>query len=52
MDLLEVHDLKKHFPIRKGLLSKTKGLVRAVDGVSFNLEKGETALKVIEDIEL
>ena len=39
MDLLEVHDLKKHFPIRKGLLSKTKGYVRAVDGVSFNLQK-------------
>jgi oligopeptide transport system ATP-binding protein len=42
MDLLEVKNLKMHFPIKKGLLSKTRGFVKAVDGVSFNLRKGET----------
>jgi oligopeptide/dipeptide ABC transporter ATP-binding protein len=41
-DLLTVEDLKIHFPIRKGLLSKTVGYVYAVDGVSFTLGKGET----------
>jgi oligopeptide transport system ATP-binding protein len=42
MDLLEVKNLKMHFPIKKGLLSKTRGIVKAVDGVCFNLKKGET----------
>lgn len=42
MDLLEIKNLKMHFPIKKGLLSKTRGYVKAVDGVSFNLKKGET----------
>jgi oligopeptide transport system ATP-binding protein len=42
MDLLEVINLKKYFPIKKGLLLKTRGFVKAVDGVSFNLKKGET----------
>lgn len=41
-DLLIVEDLKVHFPIKKGLLGKTVGHVYAVDGVSFNLAKGET----------
>jgi len=40
--LLEVRDLKKHFPVKKGILSRTVGHVRAVDGVSFNLRQGET----------
>ncbi len=40
--LLDVRDLKKHFPVRKGLLGKTAGAVRAVDGVSFSLRRGET----------
>jgi len=40
--LLEVRDLTKHFPIRKGLLSRTVGHVRAVDGISFDLFAGET----------
>jgi oligopeptide transport system ATP-binding protein len=39
--LLEVTDLVKHFPIRKGLLSRVVGQVRAVDGVSFSLARGE-----------
>lgn len=40
--ILEVRDLKKHFPIRKGLLQRIQGYVRAVDGVSFHLKRGET----------
>jgi oligopeptide transport system ATP-binding protein len=40
--LLEVHELRKHFPIRKGLFSRTVGAVRAVDGVSFTVRRGET----------
>ncbi len=40
--LLEVRDLVKHFPIRRGLLGRTVGQVRAVDGVSFRLWPGET----------
>jgi oligopeptide/dipeptide ABC transporter ATP-binding protein len=40
--LLEVDNLKVHFPIKRGLLSKTVGHVFAVDGVSFSLRKGET----------
>ncbi|MBU2648012.1 dipeptide ABC transporter ATP-binding protein [bacterium] len=42
MALLEVTDLKMHFPLQKGLFSKSAGVVRAVDGVSFTLQKGET----------
>ena len=40
--LLDVQDLQTHFPIRKGLLRKTVGAVRAVDGVSFAIPKGTT----------
>jgi len=40
--LLEVSDLKKHFPIRGGILGRTVGYVYAVDGVSFKIGKGET----------
>jgi peptide/nickel transport system ATP-binding protein len=40
--LLEVKNLKKYFPIQKGVFKRTVGQVRAVDGVSFALEKGET----------
>ncbi len=40
--LLEVEGLKKYFPIRKGLLGRTVGHVKAVDDVSFRLRKGET----------
>ena len=40
--LLEVTDLKKHFPIYKGVFSKVTGQVYAVDGVSFTVGRGET----------
>jgi oligopeptide/dipeptide ABC transporter ATP-binding protein len=40
--LMEIRDLVKHFPIRKGLLQKQVGAVRAVDGVSFDVLRGET----------
>ncbi len=40
--LLDVQDLKVHFPIKRGLLSRTVGHVFAVDGVSFQLGRGET----------
>jgi oligopeptide/dipeptide ABC transporter ATP-binding protein len=41
-ELLSVQDLQVHFPIKKGLLSRTVGYVYAVDGVSFRLGKKET----------
>jgi oligopeptide transport system ATP-binding protein len=40
--LLEVQNLKKYFPIRGGIFHKTIGHVRAVDGVSFFLNRGES----------
>jgi peptide/nickel transport system ATP-binding protein/oligopeptide transport system ATP-binding protein len=40
--LLEVRDLKKHFPLYKGVLSRVAGTVYAVDGVSFGIARGET----------
>jgi peptide/nickel transport system ATP-binding protein/oligopeptide transport system ATP-binding protein len=40
--LLEVADLKKHFPVRRGFLGRDGGTVYAVDGVSFTLAPGET----------
>ncbi|WP_203074891.1 ABC transporter ATP-binding protein [Falsiroseomonas ponticola] len=40
--LLQVNDLKKHFPIKAGFLGGTTGYVYAVDGVSFDIAKGET----------
>jgi peptide/nickel transport system ATP-binding protein len=40
--LLQVRDLEKHFPITKGLLKRRVGAVQAVDGVSFDVHKGET----------
>lgn len=39
---IEVRNLKKHFPIMRGLFRKQVGAVRAVDGVSFNIYQGET----------
>jgi peptide/nickel transport system ATP-binding protein len=40
--VLEVRDLKTHFPIKKGVFRKTVDWVKAVDGVSFDVKKGET----------
>ena len=40
--LLEVSDLEKHFPIKQGFLKKEVGRIRAVDGVNFHIEDGET----------
>jgi len=40
--LLEVDDVYKWFPVKAGLLSRTVGQVRAVDGVTFQVRKGET----------
>jgi oligopeptide/dipeptide ABC transporter ATP-binding protein len=40
--VLKVEGLKKHFPIKKGILSRTVGNVYAVDGVSFSINEGET----------
>jgi oligopeptide/dipeptide ABC transporter ATP-binding protein len=40
--LIEVTGLKKHFPIRKGILGRTVANVLAVDGVSFSINEGET----------
>src|SRR5206468_9307713 len=40
--LLEVKNLKVHFPVRHGLFSRMKQFVKAVDDVSFTLEAGET----------
>jgi oligopeptide/dipeptide ABC transporter ATP-binding protein len=40
--LLEVLNLKKYFPVRGGLFSRVQSQVRAVDGISFKLERGRT----------
>ena len=40
--LLEVNALKKHFPIKGGVLGGTTGYVYAVDGITFHIDKGET----------
>jgi peptide/nickel transport system ATP-binding protein len=40
--LLKVTDLKKHFPVGRGLLGKATGYVKAVDGVSFTINTGES----------
>jgi len=42
MSLLEIRNLKKHFPVGEGLFSRNKGAVKAVDGVSLTVEEGET----------
>jgi len=46
--LLEVNDLKKHYPIRGGFLGQMTAKVHAVDGVSFTIAKGETLALVGE----
>jgi oligopeptide/dipeptide ABC transporter ATP-binding protein len=46
--VIEVSDLKKHFPLQRGLLGRTVALVKAVDGVSFAIAPGETLCLVGE----
>ena len=40
--LLQLDDVKVHFPIRKGILQRVSDYVRAVDGVSLSIGRGET----------
>ena len=40
--ILQVNGLKKYFPIKDGIVAKTVGYVKAVDGVTFNLKRGTT----------
>ena len=40
--ILEVNNLKKHYPITEGILSRQIGAAKAVDGISFEIEEGET----------
>lgn len=40
--LLQVRDLKKYFPIRRGIIQRVVGHVRAVDGISLTVQRGET----------
>jgi oligopeptide transport system ATP-binding protein len=46
--LLRVEDLVKHFPVKKGLFGRNTGTVQAVDGISFELARGETLALVGE----
>jgi oligopeptide/dipeptide ABC transporter ATP-binding protein len=40
--ILQAIDLKKYFSVRRGVFSKTRGFIRAVDGISFSIEEGES----------
>ncbi len=40
--ILKVEKLKTWFPIKRGIMSRTVGYIRAVDGISFNMNRGET----------
>ena len=40
-DLIEVRELRKHYPVRRGLMQTTTGSVRAVDGVNLRIREGE-----------
>ena len=42
MSLLEIHNLKKYFPVGEGLFSRGKGAIKAVDGISLSINEGET----------
>lgn len=40
--ILELRDVKKYFPIRSGFFQRKVGDIKAVDGISFSLKRGET----------
>lgn len=40
--MIKIKGLRKYFPIKRGVLQRTVGFVKAVDGISFSIEKGET----------
>ena len=40
--ILEAKNITKHYPVTKGLLQRTVGYVRAIDGISFKIEQGKT----------
>src|SRR5699024_9819280 len=40
--LVEIKNLKKHFPIKKGILGRTVNYVKALDGIDFKISEGET----------
>ena len=42
--LVQIRDLKKHFPIRRGVIRRQVGAVQAVDGLNFDIYKGEILL--------
>ncbi|OIL95134.1 hypothetical protein ATX44_11270 [Oenococcus oeni] len=42
MSLIEINNLKVHYPIRSGFFNRVTDSVKAVDGISFNIEKGQT----------
>lgn len=46
--LLQLDDLKVHFPIKKGIFQRTVGYVKAVDGVTLSIDKGQTLALVGE----
>ena len=41
-NLIEVRDLVKHFEVSGGLFSRTKKVIKAVDGIDFDIKTGET----------
>ena len=45
--LIEIRRLRKHYPVRRGLMQRTTGVIRALDGVDLNILEGE-CLAVVE----